>query len=154
MPSIIIYILHISVDLFWTYFCCCTTMVRWSKCTFGHHCWNILVYTYFSIGKVSNLVWSIAFLFFSCASSLAMVGFLKHSRQVVEPTIFTLFCSKFELNISTHTNMTSQTLCFVCGTCMNTVEVISQSKMLDGTLLFQSYFFLFLLRKLNCPFCA
>jgi hypothetical protein len=26
------------------------------KCTFGHHCWNRLVYTYFSIGKVSNLV--------------------------------------------------------------------------------------------------
>ena len=92
---------------------------------------------------------------FSCASSLAMVGFLKHSRQVVEPTIFTLFCSKFELNISTHTNRTSQTLCFVCGTCMNTVEVISQSKMLDGTLLLQSFLsFSFDLRKLNCPFCA
>jgi len=32
---------------------------------------------------------------FSCASSLAMVGFLKLSRKVVEPTIFTLFYNKY-----------------------------------------------------------
>ena len=42
--------------------------------------------------------------------------------------------------------------CLVCGTCMNTVEVISQSKMLDGTLLLQSFLsFSFDSRKLNCP---
>ena len=32
---------------------------------------------------------------FSCASSLAMVGFLKLSRKVAETTIFTLFYSKY-----------------------------------------------------------